>query len=188
MYSASDLRKGLKIEINGEPYEIVDFQFVKPGKGQALYRCKIKNLLTGATLDKTFRAADKIGRPDLEERDMIYSYQEGNYYVFMDAQTYEQVHVPAEQLGIKQYFLDENMEVKILFHNGRPIDISLPFFVEKKIARTEPGVRGDTATNVTKPAWLDNGYELQVPLFINEGDIVRIDTRTGKYVDRVSKG
>lgn len=188
MYSASDLRKGLKIEIDGEPYEIVEFQFVKPGKGQALYRCKIKSLITGATLDKTFRAADKIGRPDLEERDMIYSYQEGNHYVFMDAQTYEAIHISAERLGIKRYFLEEDMEVKILFHNQRPIDINLPFFVEKKVARTEPGVRGDTATNVTKPAWLENGYELQVPLFINEGDIIRIDTRTGKYVDRVSKG
>ncbi|RKX31607.1 MAG: elongation factor P [Verrucomicrobia bacterium] len=188
MYSASDLRKGLKIEIDGEPYEIVEFQFVKPGKGQALYRCKIKNLLTGATLDKTFRAADKIGKPDLEERDMIYSYPDGDQYVFMDATTYDTVPVSGDMLGIRKYFLEEDMEVKILFHNGRPIDITLPFFVEKKVARTEPGVRGDTATNVTKPAQLENGYELQVPLFINEGDVIRIDTRTGKYVDRVSKG
>ncbi len=188
MYTASDLRKGLKIEVDGEPYEIVEFQFVKPGKGQALYRCRIKNMLTGATLDKTFRSADKIGQPDLEERDMIYSYSDGDNFVFMDAQTYEQVEVPSEILGERRFFLDENIEVKVLFHNGHPIDVTLPYFVEKVIARTEPGARGDTATNVLKSAQLENGYEIQVPLFINEGDVVRIDTRTGKYADRVSKG
>lgn len=187
MYSASDLRKGLKIEVEGAPYIITDFQFVKPGKGQALYRCKMKNLITGATLDRTWRAIEKIEKPNLEQRDLIYSHPEGDLYVFMDATTYEQLPITAEVLGDQRYFLIEDMEVEVLFFNDLPIEINLPFFIEKDIASTEPGLRGDTATNVLKPAKLDNGYELQVPLFINEGDRVRIDTRTGKYADRVSK-
>jgi elongation factor P len=188
MYTASDLRKGLKIEIEGQPCVITDFQFVKPGKGQALYRCKIKNLITGATVDKTYRAVEKIDKPNLEERDLIYSYQDGPHFVFMDNSTYEQITIDAEVLGNQQYFLVEDMEVAILFHNDRPIEVTLPFFIEKEIVETEPGARGDTATNVMKPAKIDNGYEIQVPLFINQGDRVRIDTRTGKYADRVSKG
>ncbi len=188
MYTASDLRKGLKIEIDGAPCVITDFQFMKPGKGQALYRCKIKNLITGATVDKTYRAVDKIDKPNLEQRDLIYSYQDGAHFVFMDNDTYEQVLIDEEVLGDQRYFLVEDMEVEILFHNNNPIEVTLPVFIEKDIAETEPGVRGDTATNVMKPAKLDNGYEIQVPLFINQGDRVRIDTRTGKYADRVSKG
>lgn len=188
MYSASDLRKGLKIEIDGAPCVITDFQFMKPGKGQALYRCKIKNLITGGTVDKTYRAVDKIDKPNLEERDLIYSYQDGHHYVFMDSASYEQVLIDADVLGEQRHFLVEDMEVQILFHNANPIEVTLPFFVEKEIMETEPGARGDTATNVQKPAKLDNGYEIQVPLFINQGDRVRIDTRTGKYADRVSKG
>lgn len=188
MYSASDLRKGLKIEVEGAPYVITDFQFVKPGKGQALYRCKMKNLITGSTLDKTYRAVEKIDKPNLEERDLIYSYQDADQYVFMDSTTYEQLHLGEDILGDQRFFLVEDMEVQILFHNDQPIEVTLPFFIEKEIVETEPGVRGDTATNVMKPARIDNGYEIQVPLFINQGDRVRIDTRTGKYADRVSKG
>ncbi len=188
MYSASDLRKGLKIEIDGAPCVITDFQFVKPGKGQALYRCKIKNLITGSTVDKTYRAVEKIDKPNLEERELIYSYPDGEQFVFMDNSTYEQIHIGTDVLGDQRWFLVEDMEVNILFHNNRPIEVTLPFFIERTIAETEPGARGDTATNVMKPAKLDNGYEIQVPLFINEGDRVRIDTRTGKYADRVSKG
>lgn len=187
MFNASDLRKGLKIEIEGDPYEIVEFQFVKPGKGQAMYKCRIKNLKSGSVIDKTFRVADKIDKPDLQQRDMIYSYQEGDRYIFMDAESYEQVEFDATILGEKRHFLIEDMECEVLFHNNIPLEISLPFFIEKVVAETEPGVRGDTATNVNKPARLDNGYELQVPLFINQGDTIRIDTRTGKYADRVSK-
>lgn len=187
MYSASDLKKGLKIEIDGEPYEVVDFQFSKPGKGQALYRCKIKNFLTGATIDKTYRSGDKIDKPDLTQRDMVYSYPQGNLFVFMDEETFEQVEIGEDVIGDKKFFLEEDMPVKILFHNNRPIDIELPLSVEKTIAKTEPGVRGDTATNTLKPAELDNGLEIQVPLFINEGDIVEIDTRTGEYKTRVNK-
>ena len=188
MYTASDLRKGLKIEMDGQPCVITDFQFVKPGKGQALYRCKIKNLITGSTVDKTYRAVEKIDKPNMEERDLVYSYQDGEQYVFLDSTTYEQLHLGPDILGDQRFFLVEDMEVQILFHNNNPIEITLPFFVEKEIVETEPGARGDTATNVQKPAKIDNGYELQVPIFINQGDRVRIDTRTGKYSDRVSKG
>ncbi len=188
MYSASDLRKGLKIELDGVPFEVVDFQFVKPGKGMAMYKTRIKNLFNGNVQDRTFREVDHIDKPDLEERELVYSYPEGDHYVFMDSKTYEQVTISSEAVGDKKYFLTENLEVSILFHNGKPIEIEMPSFIEKVIAETEPGARGDTATNVTKPAKLANGYELKVPLFINQGDVVRIDTRSGQYFDRVSKG
>jgi elongation factor P len=188
MYEASDLKKGLKVELEGTPYVVTDFQFVKPGKGQALYRCKLKNLYAGNVIDKTFRAADKIDKPDMMEKDMVYSYPEGEHFVFMDQSTYEQISVDAELLAEQRYFLVEDMEVKMLFHNNKPIEITLPNFVEKEILETEPGARGDTATNVMKPAKIEGGYEIQIPLFVNEGDIVRVDTRTGKYADRASKG
>lgn len=187
MYSPSDLRKGLKIELEGSPYVITDFQFVKPGKGQALYRCKMKNLINGSTLDRTWRAVEKIEKPNLDQRDLIYSHVEADRYVFMDGTTYEQIPISEDVLGEQRFFLIEDMEVQILFFNDQPIEIELPVFVEKVIVETEPGARGDTATNVTKPAKIENGYEILVPLFINIGDRVRIDTRTGKYADRVSK-
>lgn len=186
MYTASDLRKGLKIEIDGDPYVVSDFEFSKPGKGQALYRCKLKNLLNGSTFDKTYRSVEKIDKPNLEERSMSYSYHDGTHFVFMDQKTFDQIPVSDEILGDQQYFLVEDMEVKILFHNERAIEVTLPNFVEKTIVHTEPGVRGDTATNVQKPASLDNGYEIQVPIFINEGDTIKIDTRTGKYDSRAN--
>jgi len=187
MYNTSDLRKGLKIEIDGDPYVITDFQFVKPGKGQALYRCKLKNIITGNTMDRTYRSADKVGKPDLLQRDMVYSYPEGEHFVFMDETSYEQITVDKDVVGDMSYFLSEDMQVKVLFFNDIPIDIEMPNFVEKEIMETEPGVRGDTATNVSKPAKVDNGYEIHVPLFIKVGDWVRIDTRTGEYADRISK-
>ena len=188
MYSASDLRKGLKIEFEGAPYEVTNFEFVKPGKGQAMYKCRLKNLLQGSTMDKTFRAVEKIGKPDIKEIDLVYSYPEGDHFVFIDNKTYDQITISGQVLGDQVNFLVEDIESKVLFYNGQAIQVTLPPYVEKTIAETEPGVRGDTATNVQKPAKLDNGYEVQVPLFINEGDTVRIDTRTGKYFDRVSKG
>ncbi len=186
MYEASDLRKGLKIELDNEPYLITEFDFCKPGKGQALYRCKCKNMISGGTVDRTFRSVDKIDTPALEEKTLTYSYEEGESYVFTD-ENYEEIRIPQELLGNQKYFLDDSMECTVLFFRDRPIEITLPYFVEKKIAETEPGARGDTATNVTKPAKLDNGYELAVPLFVNEGDTIRIDTRTGAYAERVSK-
>lgn len=187
MYEPSDLRKGLKIEVDGDPYLVTEFDFCKPGKGQALYRCKLKNMISGGTIDRTFRSVDKIDKPELQERELSFSYDEGDTYIFFDAETNDDVRIPGSLLGNQKYFLDDNMECTVLFFRDRPIEITLPFFVEKKIIETEPGARGDTATNVTKPAKIENGYEIQVPLFVNQGDTVRIDTRTGAYADRVSK-
>jgi len=187
MYNAADLRKGLKIEVDGEPYMVADFEFCKPGKGQSLYRCRLKHMLTGSTVDRTFRSVDRIDKPDLSEREMIYSFEDGEDSVFIDAESYEQVHIPNATLGDSKYFLAPDMECSVLFYRNRPVEVTLPIFVEKRIVKTDPGVRGDTATNVTKPAWIENGYEIQVPIFLNEGDLVRIDTRTGQYSERVSK-
>jgi len=186
MYAASDLRKGLKIEIEGQPYVITDFQFTKPGKGQAIYTCKLKNLINGSTLTKQYRSVEKIDRPTLNNRTLQFSYQDGDSYIFMD-DNYEQIEMSADALGNSRHFLVEDATVEILYHNDRPIEITLPTFVEKDIIYTEPGARGDTATNVLKPAKIEGGYEIQVPLFINQGDTVRIDTRTGEYADRVAK-
>jgi len=186
MYDASDLRKGLKVEIEGVPYDIVDFSFVKPGKGQAMYTCKLKNMITGAVVARTYRSADKLDQPHLEERKLTYSYAEADTFVFMN-EDYEQVALKEDALGRGKYYLAENMEVKVLFHNERPIEVVFPTWVEKEVIETEPGARGNTATNVLKPAKLTGGYELQVPLFVCVGDIVRVDTRTGEYADRVRK-
>ena len=188
MYSASDLKKGLKIEIDGDPCMITSFDFSKPGKGQALYRCKIKNLITGNTFDKTYRSVEKVKRAALMSRDFTFSYIDGENYVFSDNETYEEAILNEELLGDLKNFIVDDMQVEILFHDDRALDITLPNFVEMVIAETEPGARGDTATNVMKPAKLENGYEINVPIFINEGDTVRIDTRDGSYADRVSKG
>ncbi len=187
MYTSSDLRKGLKIEIDDQPWAVTEFDFCKPGKGQALYRCKLKNMITGVTMDKTFRANDKIGKPQLEERECMYCYSDGENFVFSDNQTYEEMYIGDSIIGDNQYFLIENSECKILLYNNLPIEVTLPVFIEKEVTDTEPGVRGDTATNVTKSARIDNGYEIQVPLFVNQGDIIKIDTRTGAYSERVSK-
>jgi elongation factor P len=185
MFSASDLRKGLKIEIEGVPWVITEFTFTKPGKGQALYNCKMKNLLTGTTMQKTYRSVEKIDKPQLEQKNLQYSYQDGDQFVFMD-ENYEQLMLGPDVMGDAHRLLVEDIEVEVLFHNGKPIEVTLPNFVEKTILYTEPGARGDTATNVLKPAKIENDYEIQVPIFLNEGDKVKIDTRTGKYVERVS--
>ena len=188
MFNASDLKKGLKIEIDGDPCVITDFQFSKPGKGQALYRCKIKNLTSGSSFDKTYRSVEKVKKAALSSRDFTFSYQTGDDFVFSDNDTYEEIHLTADQLGKSQFFIVEDMQVEVLFHNDKAIDVTLPNFVEKEITETEPGARGDTTTNCNKPAKIDNGYEVNVPIFINIGDVIRIDTRTGDYADRVSKG
>lgn len=187
-YTASDLRKGLKIELDGIPYEVTEFQFVKPGKGQAMYKCRIKNMLVGNTMEKTFRSVDKIDTPNIETRDLAFSYQDGDNYIFMDNKTYEQVTIHQDVLGDQRFFLLEDLECEVLFFNGRVTGVTLPAFVIKTITETEPGARGDTATNVLKPAKINTGYEVGVPIFINEGDKIRIDTRTGKYVERVNQG
>ena len=184
MYSASDLRKGLKVEIDGVPFTITEFNFVKPGKGQAMYVCRLKNMITGGTVARTFRSNDTLGTPNLEERALTFSYSDSESYHFLD-ENYEQVSIRAEVLGDARLLLEADTRVEVLYHNGVPIEIVLPTFVEKKVVETEPGARGNTATNVLKPAKVAGGYALQVPLFVNQDDIIRIDTRTGEYVERV---
>jgi elongation factor P len=185
MFSASDLRKGLKVEIDGQPYVITDFNFMKPGKGQAIYNCKMKNLINGSTLSRSYRSNDKIDKPQLETKSLQYSYPDGDSYVFMD-ENYEQITIAGSVLGDNRYFLEEDIEVDVLYHNGQPIEVTLPTFVVKQIVHCEPGVRGDTATNVLKPAQVEGGYEVQVPLFVNNGEKIKIDTRTGEYVERAN--
>lgn len=187
MYSASDLRKGLKVEINNAPYVITEFNFVKPGKGQAIYNCRLKNMITGSTLTKSFRSTEKIDEAQVEEQTMHYSYQQGDEHIFLN-ENYEPVSISKEVLGNSRFFLSEEMEVQVVIYNGRAVDVELPTFIEKAIIHTEPGVRGNTATNVLKPATIEGGYEIKVPLFINQGDIVKIDTRTGEYSDRARTG
>lgn len=185
MYSTAEFKKGLKIEIDGAPFTIVDFQHVKPGKGGAFVRTKLKNLLTGRVLDQTFRSGERVKKPDLMEKEMQYLYREGDRYCLMDNETYEQIMLTVEQVGDAVEFLVENMNLKVLIFNQQPVAVDLPNFVELKVAQTEPGVRGDTATGGTKPATLESGAVIQVPLFINEGDRLKVDTRTGSYIERL---
>ncbi len=185
MYESSDLRKGLKIEIDGDPYEVTDFQFVKPGKGQALYKCRLKNMINGTQFDKTYRSGEKFNPADLDEQQMEYLYTDGNEYHFMNTSTYEQEAVTAEQLGDSVKMLKENIICDVLLFRGRPIGISLPNFIEMRVVRADPWVKGDTASGSSKPAELETGLVVQVPPFIEEGEKIRIDTRTGQYVERV---
>jgi len=185
MYSASDLRKGLKIEIDGQPWAITDFHFKKPGKGQAIYNCKLKNMITGTTMSKSYRSNDKMDRPALSQATLQYSYQEGDNFIFMN-ENYEQITINKDVLGDASHFLTEDVSVEVLLHNGVPIEVVLPNFVEREIIHTEPGARGNTATNVLKPATVEGEYQVSVPIFINQGDVIRIDTRTGEYVERVN--
>jgi elongation factor P len=185
MYSTPDFRKGLKIELNGEPFAIVDFLHVKPGKGGAFVRTTLKSLISGNVIERTFRSGEKIDKPDLEEKTMQYLYESDGEFHFMDNETYEQLFLTEEQLGEARSYLQENVAVTVLFHNGKPIGVEPPMFVELKVASTEPGVRGDTAGGANKPATLETGMTVQVPLFVNEGDLLKIDTRTGKYIERV---
>ena len=185
MYSTTEFKKGLKIELDGAPFAIIDFQHVKPGKGGAFVRTKVKNLLTGRVLDQTFRSGERVKKPDLMEREMQYLYKEGDGYCLMDNETYEQIMLTGEQAGDAVMFLTENMNLKVLFFNKQPVAVDLPNFVELAVAQTDPGVRGDTATGGTKPATLESGAVIQVPLFINEGDRLKVDTRTGSYIERL---
>ena len=182
----SQFRNGLKIELDGEPFTIVYFQHVKPGKGGAFVRTKVKNLRTGRTLDRRFRAGEKVEEADIEDRRMQYLYQDGESLVFMDMESYDQTPFSLEQVGDARRFLKENLDVDVLFWNGKPINIDLPNFIEAVITECEPGEKGDTASNVTKPATLETGAVVQVPLFIKEGEKIRVDTRSGEYVERVA--
>jgi elongation factor P len=184
----ADFRKGLKIEIDGQPYEIVEFQHVKPGKGSAFVRTSIKNLLTGRLLQPTFKSGDKVGKPDIEEKDMQYLYKQGEDYYFMDTRNYEQTYMGDDALGEAKNFLKENIQASILFYNGKAIGVSLPNSVDLKVIKCDPGVRGDTVSGALKPATLETGYQVNVPLFIEEGDVLKIDTRDGKYLTRVATG
>jgi len=186
MYQTSDFRKNLKIEIDGEPFIIVEAQHVKPGKGVAFVKTRYKSLITGRVQEKNFRSGETVDTPDLEEREMQFLYEDGSVYHFMDQKNYEQTAIEAEKLGEDRLFLKENTVVQVLLHNGNSIAIEMPNFVEIAIAHTEPGVKGDTASGATKPATLETGGVIQVPLFVEEGQTVRIDTRTRSYVERVS--
>jgi len=185
--STTEFRNGLKIEIDGEPYVIVEFQHVKPGKGGAFVRTKFKSLKSGNVTDKTFRAGEKVDVPNLEEKTMQYLYAADKDRVFMDTSTYEQVSMNEKQLGDSINYLKENMEIKVLYHKGQPINIDVPMFVELAIAKTDPGVRGDTASGGSKPATLESGAVIKVPLYLNEGDVIKVDTRTGTFIERVKK-
>ena len=185
MISTSDFRTGLTIELDGEVYTIVDFQHVKPGKGSAFVRTKLKNLKTGATTERTFRAGEKMERAILDRREMQYLYNAGDEYHLMDTETYEQLALTAEQLGDGVKYLKENMNLHVLFYQGQIIGVELPYFVELEVVATEPGIKGDTASGGSKPATMETGLVVQVPFFINVGDVLRVDTRTGEYIERV---
>jgi elongation factor P len=187
MYKAADLRKGIKLEIDGEPHVVVDFEFSKPGKGQALYRCRLRNMITGNQFDRTYRSGDSFKPADLESRSMTYLYNDGEFYTFMDQKSYEQYQVSGEQLADSRYFLTDNCEVDVLLFQNKAIDITLPNFVVLGVVRADPAAKGDTATGVTKQVAVETGYELSVPAFVEEGDKVQIDTRTGQYVTRVKE-
>lgn len=184
MYSTTDFRKGLKIEIEGEPYIIVEAQHVKPGKGAAMVKTRIKSLVTGNVLDINYRSGDKADEPNLEERDMQYLYAEGDERHFMDEKNYEQIMIKQDKMGDAADYLQEHCTVRVLFHNNLPIGVEVPIFVSLKITKTEPGVRGDTAQGGSKPATLETGKVIMVPLFVAEGETVKVDTRTGAYVER----
>lgn len=187
MYETSDIKKNLKIQIDGNPYAVVEFQFVKPGKGGAFTRTKLKNMMTGAVLERTFRSGEKLEPADMAERQMQFLYKEGDGFVFMDTSNYEQLQLTAEQLGDNQFYLIDGLMVDVLFFNDKPIDVTPPNFVELEVVETEPGFKGDTSSNTTKPAKLSTGLEVQVPLFIDQGEWLKIDTRTGSYSERVKK-
>ena len=187
MYQTSDIKKGLKIEINGAPWTVTEFLFVKPGKGCAFTRTKLKNLVTGATLDRTYKTGEKLAAADVEEKEMQYLYNDGEDFHFMDTETFEQVAIPKKTLGKATDFLVEEMNTLVLFFKGNPVNIELPNFVELQIEYCEPGVRGNTAQGASKPATLTTGATVNVPLFIENGEWLKIDTRTGEYSERVKK-
>ena len=184
MYSTTDFRKGLKIEIDGTPFEIIEFQHFKPGKGGAMVRTKLRNILNGRVLDNTFRSGEKVDRPNLESRDMQFLYHEGEQLVFMDMTTYDQMHMDAEATDGKANYLKDGQECRVLLYNEKPLDIEIPASLVLEVTETEPGAKGDTVSNVTKPATLETGVVIQVPIFVNIGDRVKVDTRTNGYLCR----
>ncbi len=184
MVSAGDFRNGVTFEMEGNVYQIIEFQHVKPGKGAAFVRAKIRNVIAGSVVEKTFNPNDKFPTAYIERKEMEYSYSDGGLYYFMDPESYELVPVNAADLGDNFKFVKENMVCKILSYKGNVFGVEPPTFVELQVTQTDPGFKGDTATNATKPATLETGAEIRVPLFIDEGDMIRIDTRTGEYMER----
>jgi elongation factor P len=181
----SQFRNGLKVEIDGEPYVMIYFQHVKPGKGGAFVRTKIKNLRTGRVLERTFRSGERLDEAEVEDKRMQYLYQDGEQFIFMDQESYDQIPFTAAQLGDARKYLKENLDVEVVFWRGKPINIELPPFITAVVSQCDPGLKGDTASGATKPATLETGAVVQVPLFIREGESIRVDTRTNVYVERV---
>ena len=184
MVTAGDFRNGVTFEMEGQVYQIIEFQHVKPGKGAAFVRTKIRNVIEGSVVERTFNPSEKFPTAFVERKDMEYSYSDGDLYYFMDTETYEQVPVSANELNDNFKFVKENMVCKVLSYKGKVFGVEPPTFVELVVTQTDPGFAGNTATNATKPATLETGCEIRVPLFINEGDVIRIDTRTGEYMER----
>ena len=185
MVSAGDFKNGITLQYNGGIYQIVEFQHVKPGKGAAFVRTKLKNIKSGGVVEKTFRPTEKCPQARIDRKDMQYLYNDGDLYYFMDTETYEQIGLSNDQVGESLKFVKENEMVKICSHNGDVFALEPPLFVELEITDTEPGVKGDTATGATKPATVETGAQVSVPLFVNQGDKIKIDTRTGEYLSRV---
>jgi elongation factor P len=184
-YNTSEFRKGLKVQIDGDPYLMIECNFVKPGKGNALYKCKLRHLIRNTVLDRTYKGGDTLEAADVTEIDAQYLYQQGDTFVFMDNQTFEQYELSAEQVDDGWKYLKEGMVCSIVLFNDSPISITPPNHVELKVEYAEPGAKGNTATNVSKPVKVETGAEIQCPSFINTGDVIRVDTRTGEYVERV---
>ena len=185
VYSAGDFRNGTTFEMDGNVFKVVEFQHVKPGKGSAFVRTKLKNVITGAVIEKTFNPSEKYPGAEIEKRDMQYLYEDGGLYYFMDNNTYEQIPLNEEQIGDALKYMKENMDMKILSYKGKVFAVEPPMFVELEVTYTEPGFSGNTTTTSGKPAKLENGLEISVPLFVEIGDKIRIDTRTGEYLSRV---
>ena len=186
VYSAGDFRNGTTFEMDGNVFRVVEFQHVKPGKGSAFVRTKLRNVLTGAVIEKTFNPSEKFNAAEIEKKEMQYLYSDDELYYFMDNKTYEQIPLNKEQIGEALNYIKENMNVTMLSYKGNVFSVEAPMFVELTVSYTEPGAVGNTATNATKEATLENGYKLQVPMFINTGDVLRIDTRSGEYMERVN--
>lgn len=184
MISAGDFRNGVTFEMDGNVVQIIEFQHVKPGKGAAFVRTKIRNVISGAVTERTFNPTDKYPTAYVERKDMQYLYSDGDLYYFMDNESYENIPINKDTVGDNFKFVKENMDCKILSYKGKVFGVEPPFFVELEITQTDPGFKGDTATNATKPAVLETGAEIRVPLFINEGDRIKVDTRTGEYMER----
>ena len=185
MISAGEFRNGITFEFEGSVYQIVEFQHVKPGKGAAFVRTKLKNVITGAVVEKTFRPTEKMPKAHIDRKNMAYSYNDGDLYYFMDNETFDMMPLGEDALGDALKYVTENMNVTVLSYKGNVFGVEPPTFVELEIAETEPGVKGDTATGATKPATLETGAQINVPLFVNQGDRIRVDTRTGEYMERV---